>query len=676
MRVPAWVRWGRRRPIEAEAPELDALLAQAARAKSHADRVDWLRAALRWLGQDIHTAGDQPGLARAHARVRFLLQLVARGTDAGSAVRRLLSGLLAELDLEQLVTQGGIPRRSGFVKELYERVLTALLPRPDMRHEPAALTARLLGHARTIAWIDLLPGEQAAQLAQLFVDDGTRARLQPQLAAALLAVASEAQAAGLARDVRSRFSDQSALTSPFGRLVAAVEAFLASPDATYRTELEATIGDCEALLQTLEAHFDESGVSVDLVYRGERTRAQLDRLRTLAQWMAGEETLHVLRQVINGVRKELALRGIRALVSENMRLLSRRIAERNAETGEHYIARTRVRYRTMLAISAGGGALMTVAVYLKFGIAAAQLPLLWEGIAASLNYAGVFLLIALAHFTVATKQPAVTAPALAAKMHDLQRPGRLEALVGEAAALVRSQVASVFGNLAAVAPCALAVAALWWLAAGTAPLSSEKARSVIDAQSIVGPSFVFAGYTGVLLWLAGLFAGWADNAFTLRRLHAAIAGNPRLLRRLGAEGARARADWWKENIAGIAGNVGLGVLLGLTPALFLFAGVPMEVRHVTLSTGQVAVASFTLGLAAVATAPFWLAVAGLALIGALNVGVSFALALRLAMRAVDISQEDRAQVYRAIRGRLLSRPLDFIWPPRDHLGAGLPEQAR
>jgi site-specific recombinase len=199
---------------------------------------------------------------------------------------------------------------------------------------------------------------------------------------------------------------------------------------------------------------------------------------------------------------------------------------------------------------------------------------------------------------------------------------------------------------------------------------------VIDAQSIVGPSFVFAGYTGVLLWLAGLFAGWADNAFTLRRLHAAIAGNPRLLRRLGAEGARARADWWKENIAGIAGNVGLGVLLGLTPALFLFAGVPMEVRHVTLSTGQVAVASFTLGLAAVATAPFWLAVAGLALIGALNVGVSFALALRLAMRAVDISQEDRAQVYRAIRGRLLSRPLDFIWPPRDHLGAGLPEQAR
>jgi len=102
----------------------------------------------------------------------------------------------------------------------------------------------------------------------------------------------------------------------------------------------------------------------------------------------------------------------------------------------------------------------------------------------------------------------------------------------------------------------------------------------------------------------------------------------------------------------------------------------MEVRHVTLSTGQVAVASFTLGAGIVATIPFWLAVAGLALIGVLNVGVSFALALRLAMRAVHISPADRALVYRAIRQRLLSHPFDFLWPPRDTGTAGVPDEAR
>jgi site-specific recombinase len=662
--------------VEEEAPVLDALLARASRATGYAERVEWVREALLWIGQDIGDPGDETGIARAHARVRFLLQLAARGTSAGLAVGQLLARLLGDVDLEQLTSNAGIPRRSGFVKELYERILGVFLPKPDYRHDPTALAASLLGHPRTMAWIDLLPGEQAGPLAQLFVDDGSREHVRPQLASAMLTIASEAQAVGLAHEVRRRFSDQSAITSPFGRLVAAVETFIANPDAGQQSALDSTVDDCQKLLSTLEAHFDATGVSVDLVYRSERTRAQLQKLRVLAQWLVGEEPLHILRQVMNAVRRELELRGIRALVSENMRLLSRRIAERNAETGEHYIATTRAQYRTMLGISVGGGALMTLAVYLKFGITAAHLPLLWEGVLASINYAAVFVLVALAHFTVATKQPAVTAPALAAKMRDLQRPGRIDALVGQAAALVRSQVASVVGNLAAVAPCALGVAALWWFATGQAPLSEEKAHYVLHSHSVLGPSFLFAAYTGMLLWLSGLFSGWADNAFTLRRLHEAIASNRRLVRRLGAEGAHARADWWKANVAGLAGNIGLGVLLGLTPALFLFAGVPMEVRHVTLSTGQVAVASFTLGAGIVATAPFWLTIAGLALIGVLNVGISFVLALQLAMRAVDISAVDRAHVYQAIRGRLFTRPLDFIWPPRDTAAGPVPEEAR
>ena len=95
----------------------------------------------------------------------------------------------------------------------------------------------------------------------------------------------------------------------------------------------------------------------------------------------------------------------------------------------------------------------------------------------------------------------------------------------------------------------------------------------------------------------------------------------------------------------------------------------------TLSTGQVAVATFTLGTNVLTTAPFWLAIAGLALIGVLNVGVSFGLAMRLAMKAVDNSPSDRLRVYGAIRQRLFSRPLEFLWPPRDEPGAPVPDEA-
>jgi site-specific recombinase len=661
------MRWpfGPRADVATETPELDQLIAAAIRARNTIDRIEWTRSALRWIEKDIRDDLSDADIGRAHTRVRFLLQVAERDTDGGRAVREVLATLLEDLDLEQIASVGGLPRRAGFLHELQERLLALVLPQPDFRHESATLVGALLGRRRTMAWIDLLPGEDARRLARLFVRPDSIPTLETELGAAMLTLASEAQAVGLASEMRRRFADSSALDSPFGRLVAAVESFLAARDPVSRDELKQVALDCRTLLDTVHARHTETGVSVDLFYRTERTRAQLDRIVLLESWLGAEDALDVLRDVMNAVRREKRYQGIRALWRENMRLLSRRIAERNAETGEHYIAATRTQYRNMLAISAGGGALMAIAVYLKFAITAAQLPLFWEGFFASLNYAGVFVLIALAHFTVATKQPAMTAPALAAHMSDLGAPGQLERLVDEATALVRSQVASVFGNLMAVAPAVLAVAALLWLAFGGGPLSEEKARHVLHSQSILGPSFLYAAYTGVLLWLSGLFAGWADNVFTLRQLHEALATDQRRVRWLGAEKARRRADWWRENIASLAGNVGLGVLLGLTPVVCSFFGLPVEVRHVTLSTGQVAVAAYSLGAQSLATATFWLAVAGLALIGALNVGVSFALALRVAMRAVDISAADRSRVYRAIRRHLLQRPGEFLWPPRE-----------
>jgi hypothetical protein len=50
MALPSWLGWRRRRPVEDEAPVLDALLARAARASSYGDRVEWIRDALRWIG--------------------------------------------------------------------------------------------------------------------------------------------------------------------------------------------------------------------------------------------------------------------------------------------------------------------------------------------------------------------------------------------------------------------------------------------------------------------------------------------------------------------------------------------------------------------------------------------------------------------------------------------------
>lgn len=95
----------------------------------------------------------------------------------------------------------------------------------------------------------------------------------------------------------------------------------------------------------------------------------------------------------------------------------------------------------------------------------------------------------------------------------------------------------------------------------------------------------------------------------------------------------------------------------------MFFGLHLDVRHVTLTAGQIAAAAFTLGLPALSTPAFIWALAGLAVIGPLNLGVSFYLAFRVALTSQSVSVGNRSRIRRAIVQRIRSQPLSFLIPP-------------
>ncbi len=209
--------------------------------------------------------------------------------------------------------------------------------------------------------------------------------------------------------------------------------------------------------------------------------------------------------------------------------------------------------------------------------------------------------------------------------------------------------------------------AIQWLAnkiLGANLITPAKAIATIESFSILGPTPLYAAFTGVLLWLSSLIAGWADNWFALHKVHDVMAYNRRLRYVLGEHGALRVADFWKRNMSGISANVSLGFLLGLGPEILSFFGPHMEVRHVTLSTGSVGTALGVLGLDALRLPSLWLAVAGIALMGVLNVGVSFPLAFHMALRSRRLRRVDRAELSAAVRRRILKHPLTLIVPPR------------
>jgi site-specific recombinase len=280
------------------------------------------------------------------------------------------------------------------------------------------------------------------------------------------------------------------------------------------------------------------------------------------------------------------------------------------------------------------------------------------------NYAASFVFVQLLHYTVATKQPAMTAPAMAEKLSDLSSDDAVEGFVDEVAQLIRSQVAGIIGNLAAVTPIVLAVQfACTWIF-GSPPVGHADALHVLESISLLGWTPFFAAFTGVLLFASSLIAGWVENWFVWHRLDSAIAWNPRIVARLGTARAQRWGAYWRANISGFASNISLGLMLGIVPVVALFFGLPLEVRHVTLSTGQLAAAVGSEGFGLLRHSAFWWCLAGIPVTAVFNLTVSFFMAFRVALRSRGIRLVDRSRIYRAIRKRLWSKPLSFIWPAK------------
>jgi len=164
--------------------------------------------------------------------------------------------------------------------------------------------------------------------------------------------------------------------------------------------------------------------------------------------------------------------------------------------------------------------------------------------------------------------------------------------------------------------------------------------------------------------VSSMFAGWLENWFVLHRLDSALRWNPRIRATLGPERAMRWATWWRQNISGLGSNVSLGLMLGLVPVIAGFFAAPLDVRHVTLSTGQLAAAAGTLGVGVIHHPKFWWCVAAIPLTGLLNVGVSFVMALRVAMRSRGVRIKDRARLQAALWRRVRQHPLSFLLPPR------------
>jgi site-specific recombinase len=111
------------------------------------------------------------------------------------------------------------------------------------------------------------------------------------------------------------------------------------------------------------------------------------------------------------------------------------------------------------------------------------------------------------------------------------------------------------------------------------------------------------------------------------------------------------SKWLRKNLAGITANIALGFFLAFTPIFGSFFGLPLEVRHVTLATGNLTIAFASLPLNELNAGTIILAVSGIFVILLGNLLTSFFLSLWLALRAKGWHLSDVKDVLRSLYSR-------------------------
>lgn len=659
-------RWFERRFHWNLSPALDVLLAHADPSLPLPERIAWAEDFFAW----VRGHNSEKGL-------KWLLQILGRQPEVRTRVARTFRSIVSDTQALDLFADTGLPNRMAFLQEAASRLSARLLPDSSNTRDLGDVFDRLFCSSHDRVWLESITPDLARELVQLIragetAEEAGWNSLHADLEDAMVQIAGRIRVTGSLREVRRRLAKSTFRDLPFQRLAPAVDALLIRSRAGVDVgELSPELNQvrnvsdsCAQALDEVSACLASTGVNVAIVYDLERIRAQLARLELLLEAWASPrlEEHRMFALLADLVQQNHAHRSVRELLRQNLHLLTRRIVEHSAEAGEHYVARTRKEYYSMLRRAIGGGGLTGVTTVAKLLVMKWTLAGFLKGSLLSLNYAASFATIQLCGFTLATKQPASTAPALARRMEALRDPQRLELLVDEIVCLVRSQTVAIAGNLIGVVPATILLHWMWILLFGHPVLDHLKASQIVSGVSPLSGAWVFAAVTGVFLWFSSVCGAWMENWFALRELRDAISHHRRLRALAGPSRSTRIALWLEHHAAGLTASLTLGLMLGLLPEVALFFGLPLEARHVTLSTGQLTAAISVLGAHGISWVGWVTCSLGILGIGAINVGVSFGCALFVAIRARDVRAPERSRLYRAMGARLWHDPVGFLWP--------------
>ncbi|STZ55939.1 Site-specific recombinase [Moraxella lacunata] len=621
-----------------------------------------------------------------NAKIRELIDILKENPEYGAGLAAFILRLTDNYQRITLYADTGIISDDSFshsINRLIGHRFLPLLPKEDSVVE---LAHYLFDGATDEKWLSLITPEHWDELVELIKVDEQNLELvasaKNSILNALVILSYRISGIGLHTEMMDTYPQILNYTAAFvaqnQETVLFVNQYRQSHNLDAMTDIMPDVDidpapllvmleQCQDIVDNIRKRVYKTGISIRMTNMLVRLEQSIHRMHILLELVSDknknrDKAIVELTQEI--VRTAKTRYSFGYLIKNNTRLLSRKITENSGQVGEHYISTDKLGYKKMYKKAAIGGFLIAFMATLKILGSSLVLAPIGKAFMNSMIYGLGFVGIHIAGGTVATKQPAMTAAAIASTISEgSSKKKQLTKLAELVVDIMRTQFIAIMGNISIAMPIALLIAFGWMQFYGEPMISTEKAAYLLhELDPLRSLSLPHAAIAGVFLFLSGLISGYYDNLAAFNKIGERVKRH-RLLARLMPQSWQNRLGSFVEaNLGAIMGNFIFGCFLGSTATIGYMLGLPLDIRHIAFASANLVHGLFFLSPDDLTWQLALYAFVGVLLIGMVNLIVSFSLSLMIALRSKEVHFSQWKDLGELMFKHFISRPRDFFIP--------------
>ncbi len=597
-----------------------------------------------------------------------------------------LKNTLYQKKFSSILTDAGIVQDTDFFYEVKKRLFAKIMPYQAPKNTLEYILNQVFYSETDLLWINTIPFEQLEALFDVLEFSSIyyscdKKSVVAELIRSINLISQRTSGRALESDVMRMVPEYAEKESPFAafekELINIENTILKkegvycinSSDINYK-QLLIIFKQCNEFVEKAFINASKYGISLKVSQSLLRIKQQLNRLKSLLPLLVVDhekefkiKNIELCLQLINfNCQKN----NVRKLINDSTQSLSYEITQHTAKTGEKYITESKSEYFKMLYAALGGGFIVGILCIIKVLLSKIETSDFGHAMYYSLNYSVGFTVIYLLGYTLATKQPAMTASALAKVLEEGLRNKNITSHKYESFAVLfarvfRSQFIAFVGNVIMAFPVSLL--GIWVIdLLFDYNITSTKWPTLINDLNPVHSAAIFhAAIAGVFLFLSGIISGSVSNRDKFNQMYYRIQEHPWLKMTFGKAKTIQLAKWYEAKWAGVISNFWFGIFMGSTASVGIFLGLNLDIRHITFASGNLALALYGSGYTLNNWSIFW-GIFGIGIIGLVNFLVSFSLSLGLALRSRNIPLTELKSISLSIKHYFKKNPLRFFFP--------------